>query len=391
MKKIYSILLLCIGCMLTINAQNYDELLKTVVSNNPELAAFEASAKSEILSMKSENNLPDPEVGFDHQWGKVGNKWSIGISQGFEWPGVYHARNKAIKTTSQAMEFLNKSNYNDKMLEAKLLFIDIVNVRKNIALTNEVIEHMTQLKAKYHEGYKLGEVNLLDVNKIDIEYIAVSRKFNDLKNQLEVLKSSLLALNGGNDCSEILSCLNEYPQDKLLSENDYTTLIKENNPLLSYNSLIAQAQTYSVKVSKLSQLPSFSLGYVHNYELGERFNGLKVGITLPFFAQRNKLKAAQSLQESYDKQTISIEISQLTKMYSDRANLLALSCEIENYRPIFEDSNNLALLKKALDGGEISLLNYLQEVNYFLSARQDYMNVVYQYHYALARLNRYTL
>lgn len=393
MKRIYYILLLGIAFATKAGAQNYDELLRTVISNNPEIAALAAANESEVQSLKSENTLPAPEVEFEHQWGQhnIGNKWAVSISQSFEWPGVYDARSKAIKSTSEAMRFLDRSNYLDKMLEAKLLFIDIVNVRKEIALISEVREHMTKLQEKYRESYRHGEVSILDVNKIDIEHIAISRKYNDLLNSLEVLKSSLTALNGGKDCSEILSSLNEYPDDKLLSEEAYTGLIRENDPYLSYNSLMTQAQALNVKAAKYSRLPELSLGYIHNYELGERFNGIKVGITLPFFSKRSKIKAAESLQESYDMQATALQVNRLTAMYSDRANVIALGKEVDCYRPIFEDSNNLELLKKALDGGEISLLNYLQETNYFLSARQDYMNAVYQYHYALARLNRYTL
>lgn len=395
MKLRYSILLLgfCACFIPKTNAQNYDELIREVISSNPEIAISTASNRSELMSIKSENNLPDPELEFEHQWGQhnIGNKWAISLSQSFEWPGTYNVRSNAFKTTSKAIAYLDRSNYIDKQLEIKLLFIDIVNIHKNMALTNEVMEHMSQLKAKYHQGYELGEVSLLDVNKIDIEHIAISRKYNDLEIQLNTLKSSLSAIAGGNDCSNIISKLTEYPQDKLLSEEEYTKLIAETDPQLSYSSLMAQAQALNLKAAKLGMMPGFSLGYIHNYELGERFNGLKIGISLPLFSTKNKTKAAQFLQESYDLQTTALHVNKLTSMYSERTNIVRLNREIQQSKPIFEKSDNLLLLKKALDGGEISLLNYLQEVNYFLSAQQDYMNIVYQYHYALARLNKYTL
>lgn len=43
-----------------INAQNFDTLLNKVVSNNTELMSSVAAAHSELLTLKSENNLPDP-------------------------------------------------------------------------------------------------------------------------------------------------------------------------------------------------------------------------------------------------------------------------------------------------------------------------------------------
>ncbi len=391
MKKIYSLILIFLA--LTTVAQDYETLLKTIVANNPDIATMEASIESEVLSIKSENNLPDTDVDFEHQWGpkEVGNKWSVGISQGFEWPGVYSERRKAAQSATDAMTFLKRSNYLDKLLEVKLLFIDIVNTRKNIAVMDEVLNHMTQLKEKYHNGYHQGEVTILDVNKIDIEYISVSRRCNELKTQLTILENSLTAFNGGKDCSAITAVLNDYPQDMILSEVDYVEMIKQNDPMLGYNSFMTKSQASTAKAAKLKNLPGFSLGYLHVNELGTHFNGFKIGLSLSLFSNRNKVAASKALLRSLENEGTSVEVAKLSEMYSDRAKVLMLHKEINEYRPVFEDSNNIALLKKALDGGEISLLTYLQEVNYFLSAQREYMDIVYQYHYSLARLNRYEL
>ena len=86
-----------------------------------------------------------------------------------------------------------------------------------------------------------------------------------------------------------------------------------------------------------------------------------------------------------------IKINKLSSIYSNRGKALMLKSEIDEYKSVFEDSNNLLLLKKALDGGEISLINYLQEMNYFIEAKQNYIDVLYQYHLNLAELNKYRL
>lgn len=389
----YVIITIMLFAAASLSAQDYDELLRQVIVNNPEIASFEADADSRLAEMRSQNNLPETEVDFEHQWGQknIGNKWSIGISQGFEWPGVYNARRSAAKSASEAMRFLKRSNYLDKLLEIKLLFIDIVNTRKNLAVMEQVCNHMSQLKTKYHEGFSHGEVTIIDVNKIDIEYINSSRRCNELKTQMVMLQNSLTAINGGKDCSEIIDALTEYPQDMLLSENDYIEHIKQFDPQLGYSMQMSKSQASSVKAAKLGNLPGFSLGYMHVNELGEHFNGLKVGLSLPLFSNRNKVKAADALLRSMDYDAVGIELSKLSAMYTDRTKVLSLFEEISQYRTIFENSDNLNLLKKALDGGEISLLTYLQEVNYFLEAQQEYINLVYQYHSLLARLNRYLL
>ena len=177
----------------------------------------------------------------------------------------------------------------------------------------------------------------------------------------------------------------------ILSEVDYVEMIKQNDPMLGYNSFMTKSQASTAKAAKFKNLPGFSLGYLHVNELGTHFNGFKRGLSLPLFSNRNKVAASKALLRSLENEETSVEVAKLSEMYSDRAKVLMLHKEINEYRPVFEDSNNIALLKKALDGGEISLLTYLQEVNYFLSAQREYMDIVYQYHYSLARLNRYEL
>lgn len=393
MKKIIFLSISLIVTFICGAQQVFDDVLHQLASNNPALAAAFAATEGEKAQLRSENNLPDTEIGYEHKWSDngLGAKWGVSISQGFEWPGVYAARGKAINSSSQALDQLYRSKFLDKLVELKLLLIDIVNTRKNLEIIKQLEESMTQLREKYQKSYLQGETSILDIKKIEIQQISISRQYNSLVAQMAVLESRLLAENGGLDCSEMIASLNEYPEDILLPTDSYLQLLEECEPLLYYGSLQRDAMSYNLKASRLSRLPGFSVGYIHENELGEHFNGFSVGLSLPFFSQRHKVAAAKSMLQATTYDMDAIRIEQISKIYAQRANAVSLFKEIETYRPIFEDSDNLMLLRKALDGGEISLLDYLQEVNYFLEARKDYMDVIYQYHCQLAQLNRYTL
>ena len=52
--------------------------------------------------------------------------------------------------------------------------------------------------------------------------------------------------------------------------------------------------------------------------------------------------------------------------------------------------SNAALLKKALAGGQINLITYIQETNYFLEARAELLDLEYRYAKALATLRGLT-
>ena len=56
---------------------------------------------------------------------------------------------------------------------------------------------------------------------------------------------------------------------------------------------------------------------------------------------------------------------------------------------LISETNYERLLKMALDGGEISLVDYLIESTYYMQFEEEYLNVCYQYQCAAARLNKY--
>ena len=372
-------------------AMTFDEILTTVANNNPTLASDKAIGNAEILSMKSDNNLPDPEVDFDHKWGGGGTKWGIGVKQNFEWPQIYSTRKNAINSASEAIEHLNNVNRLNKIIEIKTILIDIINARKQLALYQRLDAQMDSLAAKYELGRKRGEVTKLDINKIKIEKISITREIKSLKTQLQEFEASLLNENGGKDITEILASLNNYPDEIILSEENYIQLIKENDPQLIQYSLMAKSQEQNAKVIEMSKRPSFSLGYKLENELGTYFNGFSIGISLPIFSHKHKYEANIANIEAIKFQREEYEIEQLSKLKAQRANALALYQELEQYRPTLENQDNIGLLKKALDGGQINLITYIQEVNFFIEAQKNYLNVEYRYYKELALLNRYKL
>ncbi len=390
MKRISLIIIFSIVAITQVDAQSFDSLIRQVVENNLDFISAEASSESELLQMKSENNLSDPEIGFQHMWAPSGvkNKWNASISQSFDWPSIYSTRNKAYNKASSAMEYLQKSRYIDKSLEVKQLFIDIINTNKNIALCDTSLNLFTNLLNHYQRGYEQGEYTRLDINKIRVEQLSLTRQRVSLQSQLATLKSSLTAMNGGKDCSDIFASLTNYPQEALLSISEYEQLIALNNPQQAYNSLMIESQQYQAKAARLSRLPSFSIGYAHANEEGHSFNGITLSVSLPFFSSRHKTKAADALQQAYIADLNSITIGSSTAMIADHAIATSLFKELSDYRQILDDEY-LSLLRKALNGGEITLISYIQEVNFFQSAVADMLNVEYQYYQTLARLNRY--
>lgn len=382
--------------MLSINvcyASDINDLVKKVIANNRTITVTELSNKSEIEGLRSENNLQDPEIGLEHQWGmhNIGNKWSVSISQSFDWPSVYSARKDAIRQSEEAMSRMYLQVALDKMLEIKLTMLDIINAKQNIILAERIMEYYNQLRETVKKGVDMGEMTRLDLNKLDIECARISSKLVALNRSLNESVTSLEALNGGHDCNDIISSLVSYPDDVIKSEDYYVTAIETYDPTISYNRSKIESSLSMAKAARRSRMPGFSVGYGYEYELGERFNILSLGITLPLFSHRHKSKAAEYEALATENENESLLIDGVAQMKADRNNALLLIKEIDCYRPSFEREDNMALLKKAYDGGQINLITFIQEMDYFLSARQEFQDMIYRYNIVMAKLNRYSL
>ncbi|MDE6306638.1 MAG: TolC family protein, partial [Muribaculaceae bacterium] len=363
-----------------------------IVANSPGLHSSESITKSELLQRKAENNLPDPELNGEYQWGQagVGDKWSIGISQSFEWPGVYQARNKANAQAAVAADARIRSEYMDKMLDVKLLLIEYVAIRQRIQILEKIKEHVSDLNTFYKNAYDHGETTVIDLNKSTIELAEIKSRYNAALNDLSAATEAIQKEAGITPVDTWLVNIDQFPAETMLTEDQYTALINTADQSIRYADASYKAAQYDAKAAKRSSVaPGFSLGYTHIYELGDNFNGVSVGLSLPVFSAKGKYKAATYQVSALHREYESAIADRISEMKSCRSQAVRMSEELAEISPVVLDKRPAELLLKALKGGEISLLTYLQELNFFLEAQLDYTDTLRDYHILMARLNRY--
>lgn len=375
-----------------LHADTFSDVMNTIVANNLTEKYSVASDAAKIEGMRGENTLDAPDVEFEHVWGGkgIGNKWSFSVSQSFDWPGVYAARREAIHTSQTAMQYLRESALMDVRMEVRLALVDIIYTRQKINAITVLAESMDRLVETYRAAVERGEQTRLDYNKAVIEKIYADRELKSLEGEYDILVSSLESLNGGKDVNELLKHLgDEYPGWTLADLVPNPELIRKRDPQYAAAMAALEAGRLQANVAKLSLYPGFSVGYVHENEQGEKYNGFSIGMSLPFLYGKNKVKASRFETEAL---ALDAEI-QLTQRMGELTGLykqaVVLGDFVDKYEKVIHDESNLQLLKKAFDGGQISFLTYLQEVHYFYLANNDYLDTRHQYQQALAKLSRY--
>lgn len=392
LHRIILIIFLAVAPQFINAAVNIDSLADFIVVRNSGLKAEAKNFEKTILELSAANNLSDPEIGFSHRWGSkgIGNKWDLSISQSFEWPGVYRARRNEAKNTSMALFYDYIGKRNQLLLDVKLQLLEAIRANKIINVYLRVIQRTDSMTEAYARGVKEGQVSVLDLNKLKIVRIGYCRKLSEAETALSTAIGILNSIGGENPIPDFrIESLVEFPHSELLPLETYASSASAHDYNRKYYSGMAQAMASQAETVKASSFPGFSVGFTHEYEMGERFNGLTVGITLPIFSNRKKTAAARQSQAAFEAQSQQIATATNADIEADYAVATRLKSEIGQYRTVLDDSNNMRLLRKAFDSRHITLVDYLQQVNFFLEAEVDYIETEYQYQAALARLNKF--
>ncbi len=362
----------------------FQPIIASVIDSSASLKAGESAIAASLEAAKAENTLDGPEVEFEHLWasGSSDKKWNVGVTQEFSFPGLYRARSKASETEAEASRLVLLGVKADKALAAKLLIIDMIDARMRLKYHEDVRANLDRIAALVQKSYDLGEATVLDLRKTRLALIDSDRTLTGIRADMASLRASLEGL--GASLPDDDAIFGDYPFQNCSQPSRETDAL-----LYAIHDAESVAAIEKSKVVKLEAWPTFAVGYRHAFEENRHFNGLSVALRLPSFSQGKRRRAAKLEAEALSFETsarILEETSENMGLYSAATELAE---GMEEYRSLSGDNSYLDLLAKAYDGGELTVIDYLNEINLFTSARLNFLDLQYRYNLTLARLNRY--
>ncbi len=386
MKK-YTIILALLILSIGVRAQSapIDAVLRSIEQNNKQLQANRQQTESQKLEARTGNNLPDPEFSYAHMWGKQDESISeLSITQSFDFPTLYATRNQMNKLRASAYDSQYEASRREILQQAREICLDIIMLRQQKEILDERLRNAQELSAMYGQRLETGDANILETNKINLELLNVKTEatLNEtaLNNKLQELKT----LNG-DETIALTGTL--YPAATPLP--DYNVLKAEvlasDMEVLALDRETAASQK-EVSLNKSQWLPRLELGYRRNTESRDPFNGVVVGFSIPIFENRNKVKMAkaQALNTQYQKESKVLEVeSELAQQYREAQTLFT---SLGEYERTFAAQSDLELLKLALTGGEISMIEYFVEVSVVYQSRLNYIQLQNQYQKVVSRM-----
>ncbi len=370
-----SAILLTLASFTSSRAESPENVALRILESDPSMQSLYLDNEALKEALKTEANLPDPEIEGEYLFAPAGetNRWGAGLSWGLEWPGVYSARRNVNAGKIMVAEAGANMIKRERLIEIKRLLLDYVLQEKQLELlknVNSVNDSIMTLAANAERG---GEMTKIDLNKLKLERASLNSQIAEIMSGREETVSSLSSIYGG-DCSALLKGMNcDFPALDPPSMND-----GENSPEVIAARAEAEAAIKEEKAASMESLPGISIGYQHAFEEGIHFNGASLGISIPLFSSRNKKKAAKAATVAATHKAEAAKIAASEKIKGGLKRLSLLKNRIDEIRPILEDSGNNLLLMKAYKGGVITLIDYLNERNYFKQAGLDLLTLRYE-------------
>lgn len=391
--KRYSILYFALCVAVTSAAQTpLEKLLQDIAGNNSEIKAVREQAVSTQASLSAENSLENLSFEFEYLWRERnlpgGNKYGFSIMQGFDFPSLYIQRRQLINAQGRLGEWQEMFARQNTLLQARQWCIRWIYLNKQITLVGERVAIADTLSAIYSRRLQEGDATQLDVNKIEIERLGQSARLKLLLSERTAVIASLIALNGGNPLPVGENELAEYPEISLPATLQAAIdAWRQSDALVGQMSQQQQIAEIQTSVSRHGWIPKFEIGYKQSYEEGDMFYGLAVGIELPLYKTRNEIKAAKAKKLSLSWQADDIgnrSEAEAVQLYDEAQ---ALRKALSEYSLLIrQDSRNL--LMKALQSGQISLLQYMADMAQLNEADENRLLLEYQYYSKLSQLNR---
>lgn len=369
-------------------AQSINDILKSVEQNNKELQAMNERGKAQALDIDAQNNLSDPSIEYSPFFAKgvsgVASSELV-VKQGFDFPTLYAARSKSGKLQKDVVNLDYLASRCNILLSAKQLCLDLILLNQEHELLEKRRKNAEELLAMYEKRMKNGDATILELNKVKMDRMNVQTEVTQNETAHQTALQSLLALNGN---MPLEFDQTDYPisQDVVDYEALYDKAVASELTLRSARADVL-ASEQNVKVNKQNWLPKFEVGYRRNTDGSDASNGFMVGASFPLFSGRNKLKSAKAKLQESTLQLDNVKVQTENNVRSKVNEMKQLRKAADTYDTALLNST-LDLLRKAVEGGELSIIEYYVEADAIYKNLQTQMQLENQYQKAYAELTK---
>ena len=391
MKKSILTLLFILSINTVFAQYAYQDILNTIETNSTVLAAH----RKQMEASMAENNAhalvenPEIEAGYIFGYGGESDKIELGVSQEFDFPTVYANQSKIRKMSSDIIGTQYDIDRIAVLSEAQAICTELIFCKMKLVLYKQNYDNAVKIADAYQKMMEVGETNILDYNKSKINLANAKNNYDLEMIHYNNLMASLKTMNGGKD---IDFQYEDYDVVVLPEDFDeWYASVEQKNPVFEQMRQQLAIDQQKVKLSKAEWFPKFSIGYGAEIAKGgeEGEHGPSIGLVLPLWHNKGSVKSAKMQAEATETLLMNEKAVTYNYLSSLFAKAKALQENVSNLASSLEQFDGQALLLKAFESGEINLVDYLNEVEYYQNAMIELYSAEYEMNSTMIELKSF--
>ena len=370
--------------------QSVDDILLQIEKNNTTLLALKKRVEAETIGNKSGIYIPNPEAEFNYLWGSpgnIGNRTDFSIKQSLDFPTAYRFKNQIsdLKNEQILLEY-QKELYTIR-LQAKMLSFDVIYYNALIDELSTRVTYARQIAQSYQSKFDVGETNILEYNKAQLNLLNAGKTLESTEVERNAQLAELTRLNGGIPV-EITE--NEFQPVVLPGSFDqWISQAEQQNPMLAWINKEIEISRKQEGLSKALGLPKLQAGYMSESVVGQQFQGVTVGVSVPLWENKNRVKYAKANSLALESVEADNKVQFYNHLKTHYNKAAGLQQNVAGYREGLSEFYNSVFLKTALDKGEISLINYITEFSFYYESINNLLITERDLNKANAELNQF--
>ena len=363
--------------------------LERIEQNNTTLIALRTEAEARKLENRTGITLADPEVGLKRMWEgaeETGNLTEFTVSQSIDLTTALGYRTRVAREQNQLIDEEYRMARMEVLLDAQLTLIDIAYYNALHAELERRLGHARRVAEAEKTRLECGDTDALSYNNVLLSLSSLEAEQARVEMERNVLIARLTALNGGQGIDGIES-LDKLDNAESIADTDFSTWYVEAEdhlPQLAQARQLSEVRSGELTLAKSMHLPTLSATYVNErHTIGTRSQGVAVGVSIPLWANKNRVRSARTALEAAEAHKADAELQLRSTFEQEFARVKGLHHTASLYRRALDEANNTALLEKAMEEGFISVLEYLQGIELYydyldrsLSANRDYQRAL---------------
>ena len=374
MRKMFFFVMMTAACC--VQAQNeVERVLQSVEQHNTTLVALRHETEAAKVGNHTNLNLPNPEVEFGYLWGSpssIGHRKDVSAVQSFDFATVTGAKRRLARQQDALADWQYKESRMQLLLEAHHLCLDAIYYNamcKELMQRKQYAEEITSAQQKRLEQ---GDINRIEYNQVKLDLAAVCAELMRCNTERAAVMAELQRLNGG---EPLLIEATDYPAVAIANDFEaWYAEAEQKSPALAYVKQQIDVANRELAVRRADGLPTVSLGFMGEYVSGENYQGVKVGMSIPLWANKNRVRQAKAEVEAAKARQSDARQQFYSRLHNLFVQQRGLRQVVQSYQEALRATDNTSLLKKALDAGSISTMDYLLGARMYYDAVNQKMD-----------------